>query len=229
VEVQVLLQAMKEDPPLDQKCRDKFLVQSVIIPADKDLSNISSVWASIEQTNKAAIQEKKIRVNFLPADGTAPTLAAKVNGVSDHEQTPSQFSPTPEPATPSHSTAAALGSGGTPDPRPRDTKDTSDAARPAAAQAPLQQTAQRVASAIPLSADELKAQLAEAQAQIAKLKAQVAEQTGLRQRKPAATDKSTDAPSGTQQVRLQPDVTGVPIEWVAILCLLSFLLAYLLF
>jgi hypothetical protein len=39
----VLLQAMKEDPPPDAKCRDKFLVQSVQIPADKEISNITAI------------------------------------------------------------------------------------------------------------------------------------------------------------------------------------------
>lgn len=32
----VLLQAMKDEPPLDAKCRDKFLVQSVEITPDKE-------------------------------------------------------------------------------------------------------------------------------------------------------------------------------------------------
>lgn len=233
VEVQVLLQAMKEDPPPDQKCRDKFLVQSVIVPADKDLSNIPSVWSSIEQTNKASIQEKKIRVNFLPADATTTTPAARVNGVSNRDQTPSQFSTASEPATPSYSTNAVLASVGTPESRQRDNNDISDTTRSAVNQAPnqgpLQQTAQRVASAIPVSTEDLKTQLAEAQAQITNLKGQLAEQTGLRQRKTATEKSSTDAPSGMQQVQQQADVTGVPIQWVAILCLISFLIAYLLF
>jgi len=43
VEVQVLLQAMKEDPPVDAKCRDKFLVQSIAISADNEYSNIQQV------------------------------------------------------------------------------------------------------------------------------------------------------------------------------------------
>lgn len=34
---------MKEDPPADAKCRDKFLVQSVAISADKDLANVSQI------------------------------------------------------------------------------------------------------------------------------------------------------------------------------------------
>jgi len=39
----VLLQAMKEDPPLDAKCRDKFLVQSVLLPADKDVGSVATI------------------------------------------------------------------------------------------------------------------------------------------------------------------------------------------
>lgn len=39
----VLLQAMKEDPPPDAKCRDKFLVQSVLVTADKEFANVGSL------------------------------------------------------------------------------------------------------------------------------------------------------------------------------------------
>ncbi len=34
---------MKQEPPLDAKCRDKFLVQSVIITADKEFSGVSQI------------------------------------------------------------------------------------------------------------------------------------------------------------------------------------------
>jgi hypothetical protein len=36
----VVLQPMREDPPPDARCRDKFLVQSVLMPANKELSNV---------------------------------------------------------------------------------------------------------------------------------------------------------------------------------------------
>lgn len=39
----VLLQAMKEDPPLDAKCKDKFLVQAVAITGDLEFANVTSV------------------------------------------------------------------------------------------------------------------------------------------------------------------------------------------
>ena len=34
---------MKEDPPLEAKCRDKFLVQSVAVTADREFSNVASI------------------------------------------------------------------------------------------------------------------------------------------------------------------------------------------
>lgn len=34
---------MKEQPPIDAKCRDKFLVQSVAVTADKEFTNIADI------------------------------------------------------------------------------------------------------------------------------------------------------------------------------------------
>lgn len=34
---------MKQEPPPDAKCRDKFLVQSIAVTADKEFANISAV------------------------------------------------------------------------------------------------------------------------------------------------------------------------------------------
>jgi hypothetical protein len=34
---------MKEDPPADAKCKDKFLVQSVAITGDLEFSNVTSI------------------------------------------------------------------------------------------------------------------------------------------------------------------------------------------
>jgi hypothetical protein len=39
----VVLQGLKEEPPMDAKCKDKFLVLSVIVTADQDFSNIASI------------------------------------------------------------------------------------------------------------------------------------------------------------------------------------------
>lgn len=39
----VLLQAMKEDPSMDVKCRDKFLVQSVAVSAEHEHPNVAAI------------------------------------------------------------------------------------------------------------------------------------------------------------------------------------------
>lgn len=50
----VLLQAMKEDPPLDAKCRDKFLVQTVAVSEVKNFPNVASI-VSLCSKHKLAI------------------------------------------------------------------------------------------------------------------------------------------------------------------------------
>lgn len=47
----VLLQAMKQDPPPDAKCRDKFLVQSAPITADKEFASVANVVRSQSISN----------------------------------------------------------------------------------------------------------------------------------------------------------------------------------
>lgn len=39
----VLLQAMKQEPPYNAKCKDKFLVQSVAVTGDMEYSNVSAI------------------------------------------------------------------------------------------------------------------------------------------------------------------------------------------
>jgi len=44
---------MKEDPPPDAKCRDKFLVQSVLVTADRDFTNVGSLVGALMHTPAA--------------------------------------------------------------------------------------------------------------------------------------------------------------------------------
>jgi hypothetical protein len=39
----VILQPMKEDPPLDARCKDKFLVQSAIIPVEQEVKPLAEL------------------------------------------------------------------------------------------------------------------------------------------------------------------------------------------
>ncbi|KAK9898047.1 VAMP-associated protein [Cystobasidium minutum MCA 4210] len=70
VEVQVLLQPMKEEPPAGTKCKDKFLVQSAIITPDRETKTLAELWATVEADVKSGkegvIHEQKIRCAYLP-------------------------------------------------------------------------------------------------------------------------------------------------------------------
>ncbi|EKG21325.1 Major sperm protein [Macrophomina phaseolina MS6] len=225
VEVQVLLQAMKEDPPPDARCRDKFLVQSVAVTADMEFSNVATIWSHIEQTAKHTIQERKIRVVFLPADGTSPSI----NGNTSNHDLSSQRSPSPEAVTPQRSTTA--GSVSRSDSRPTSSKHTGDAVSSSfnpANQSTIGAAVSNVTNAIPTSTDELKAQLQEARATIARLEQQAASASGLRQRKGESASSNSKSETSNLAVQQAP-AGGVPVQIVAGLCLFSFLLAYFFF
>jgi hypothetical protein len=66
VEVQVILQPMKEDPPPDFKCKDKFLVQSVAIAPERETLSLPELWSITEKQAKDTIKENKIRCAYLP-------------------------------------------------------------------------------------------------------------------------------------------------------------------
>ncbi|ORY09399.1 PapD-like protein [Clohesyomyces aquaticus] len=239
VEVQILLQAMKEDPPMDAKCRDKFLVQSVAVTADKEFTNVASIWSHIEQTAKSSIQEKKIRVTFLPADDVAAT-PPKTNGATshpgEHNTTLLSSSPSPEAVTPQRiSSEAPVGSVSRPESRPVESRNLGEAKEsahnPAASSLSSTVTAAAagVANAIPTSRGDLNAQLAEANKTIDRLREQIEQQgTGLRQRTAGAAQQTKEKLSTAMGVQQAP-AGGVPVQIVAALCLLSFLIAYFLF
>jgi len=83
------------------------------------------------------------------------------------------------------------------------------------------------------TAEDLKAKLAQAEATIASLKTEAA--NTLRQRKPIATSDDKGSASATPaggviaQAERPQGTEGVPVQIVAALCLVSFLLAYFFF
>lgn len=88
-----------------------------------------------------------------------------------------------------------------------------------------------IAQAVPTSGEDLRAQLADAKATISRLTQQAKEQ-GLRQRKADAVnqDSRERITTGTTGMGVQQQpADGVPVQLVAALCLLSFLLAYFFF
>lgn len=231
VQVQVLLQAMKVDPPADAKCRDKFLVQAVQISPDKTFTSVSEIW---DAAPKSAIQERKIRVSFLPADngsaGVATTPARSKSPGSGGEATP-------DVAPPSYSSPAAHPAGSRqslkPEPSPSaDRRQTLYHESPLSAAAADATSALNAATARVLDAkpaEQVKEKVAEAKSAVS---AKV-EDSGLKQRKVSSAVKSApSAPASVTQVHPaahQETIQGVPVHVVAALCLLSFLLAYFFF
>ena len=109
------------------------------------------------------------------------------------------------------------------------TESASNAA--ASAQSTLGAAASSVVSAVPMSGDDVRTQLAQAKATIARM-TQQSEEQGLRQRKTDAVnqDSRERITTGTMGMGVQQQpADGVPVQIVAALCLLSFLLAYFLF
>ncbi|KAJ9156640.1 Vesicle-associated protein 2-2 [Pleurostoma richardsiae] len=219
VEVTVLLQAMKQDPPLDTKCRDKFLVQSVIISSDKEFNNVQEIWDTVE---KASVQEKKIRVSFLPpADdklgaAATPVRHSLTNGVEATPEVPppAYSSPGEQATTPLPPSSRETA------PEPKDNVREASPSVVSGVTAPVSKPASEQ------TVDELKEQLAHAETTIATLK----QEGGLRQRKGIAAAAKDTPGVGELATAVRPQTTeGVPIQYVAILCLVSFLLAYFFF
>ena len=192
---------------MDAKCRDKFLVQSVLTSADQD-PNVTTLWQTVEKTAKNSIQERKIRVNFLPASGPTP------NGVSTshEEQPPAYSSPSPQFDTPARAPSTAAST----------TETAQSPVARAAESTGLMSAAATLANAVPTSTDQAQEQLAAARAQIQKLTSQL-QDPQFRQRKAQETSEKV------QTVVQQSQESGVPLQIVAGLCLLSFLIAYLFF
>lgn len=92
VDVSVLLQPMKEDPEPGAKCRDKFLVQSIIITPERESLPFPDLWSVIEKESKSSIAEHKIRCAYLPAHSEDSNAQSSPNFVSV-KSTANQTSP----------------------------------------------------------------------------------------------------------------------------------------
>lgn len=234
VEVSVLLQAMKQEPPAEQRCRDKFLVQSVAITSDKEFTNVGQIWDSVE---RSAVQERKIRVVWLPpadeynnAVAATPDRNGYQNGVEATPDTapPAYSSPQEDTITsPTPATGPDVKNKRQLTEEPETAPSTLSVPSVASvASAPSVATVKAVAAE---TYDDIKVKLARAEETIASLKDQAT--SGLKQRKTAAStsDEKSSTPVAALAQATRQGTEGVPIQIVAILCLISFLLAYFFF
>jgi len=236
VEVQVMLQAMKEEPPLAAKCKDKFLIQSTTITPEKETLSLADIW----NTTDGDTHQQKIRVSYLPPEGT--------NIPEEEEPAPG---PPVQPSlidTPEqHHSAAYFANGHGPQPIPESDpqfEETREEAEPAPVvnvavhhPPPRQQTPQ------PFRDRDLNEKLAEATAEINNLRTLLASMPG-----PTAKDELHSEPSGMRKRHhrspstvagtetdvstyvdepYQPD--GVPLQIVIIIALGVFVTTYLFF
>ncbi|KAJ8105126.1 hypothetical protein ONZ43_g7551 [Nemania bipapillata] len=217
VEVQVILQAMKQEPPPGTKCKDKFLVQSVAITPDKDFANLASIWDTID---KSLVQDQKIRVAFL--DPKSPPVADATTTTPNKSTTAGGVDATPEVAPPAYSSPSDYAVGRS-EPQPSIEEESYPEEKPSpAAPIPIVITKDNEPSR-----EELKEQLAQAERLIAQLRK---DDGGLRQRKTGGTteEKPSAKPAELAQA-VRAGTEGVPVQITAILCLVSFLLAYVFF
>ncbi|MCJ1369495.1 phosphatidylinositol-binding protein scs2 [Loxospora ochrophaea] len=203
-------------------------------------------WQYVEKTAKASIQERKIRVSFLPSDGFNGTpQRSGVNGTHPSDEAPPAYgSPAPSFGSPAPDSTTAqtrsaiepVGAVSYPDSRPADNRHLGDAKESAnnpatSNQSGIGATASSAVNAVMPSTANLQRELAEARAEIKNLR-QNAEEQGLRQRKSDSVnqDSRERITTGTTGMGVQQQpADGVPVQIVAALCLLSFLLAYFFF
>ena len=217
VEVQVLLQPLKEEPPMSAKCRDKFLIQSAIITPEKETIPIADFWVQ-QETQKDAIAEHKIRCVYLPPSSeTVPEENEDLSNVSGMGAGAPSYASAGVPSGPglgelgagagylgSRSTGAeppiSIASLNSPDLAQKYTSSTSSSY-------PFSASQQKPAAApLPRSTQEL-------EAEVLRLRAQVAAQSN------AGVSKSTATVTSS----------GVPVHIVAAIAVGVFAVTYLFF
>ncbi|KAI8800129.1 PapD-like protein [Cladochytrium replicatum] len=210
VEVHVLLQAMREDPPPDFKCKDKFLVQC--IPINNDVMGmlpddaapfLQDLWTTAENLKKSnpdaaarsfAMAERKLRVNYLPpldANSQSPPQLNKSATLTTTNKPPSpveEFHAAPLPRATFHTPQQTF--------KPDTDREVRDA----------------------------KEQIKKLQATIEAYRSEVERLSSIRQRRsPDEKVSGTNAiPLSSATALAQNQV--LPIQVVAILCIIAFLL-----
>lgn len=92
VEVQIVLQPFKDEIGPDFKCRDKFLVQSIAISPEMESMPMTELWSMVEREAKSSINEKKLRVRYLP-----PIPSSQGGGEKQQQRQTTRTLPGPSP------------------------------------------------------------------------------------------------------------------------------------
>ncbi|KAJ4712653.1 Vesicle-associated protein 2-1 [Melia azedarach] len=77
--IRVTLQAQRESPP-DMQCKDKFLLQSTIVPPNTDVDELPP--DTFNKDSGKTIEECKLRVVYLPPSSAQGNLEHEASGIS---------------------------------------------------------------------------------------------------------------------------------------------------
>ncbi|CAO3646190.1 unnamed protein product [Cunninghamella blakesleeana] len=65
LQVQVMLQPFKEEPPVGTKCKDKFLVQTVSLVGELKSLDLPDLWPHVETNAKDLVEQIKLRCAYI--------------------------------------------------------------------------------------------------------------------------------------------------------------------
>lgn len=90
VQIQIIFLGLTEEPNVDFKCRDKFLVITLPAPYDLGDKNVADIWPDLESEFKDQAVSKKLKVKYLISN-VAPEETTVAS--DEQEQLPSQSEP----------------------------------------------------------------------------------------------------------------------------------------
>jgi len=254
VEIQVILQGMREDPPPGTKCKDKFLVQSMTITPDMVNTSYGAMWALAEaDPSTHTVHSERIKVIFLASEGTieepvpADSTFLSVND-SRYDTVRSIPSPTKTNGTsvpaPAPAPQEAVDRGTSPAPDFQHAHDEHPSIQEVVTQPPIIVAPAPVSPVSPAKPgtssseqfDELRSKLADAQSEIDRLRgllvapaATESATSGFRRRNASGSPTEVGETESEQTREVSTVENGVPPQVVAIISLLVFTLTYLFF
>ncbi|KAF8827639.1 hypothetical protein HHX47_DHR4000025 [Lentinula edodes] len=257
-EVAVMLQPLKEEPPLNAKCKDKFLIQSTLVTPEKEQKPLGEIWTVPEgDTNEAnKIHQLKLKVVYLPPEGQVleeedENLANQSSIIPDSRQFDTvrqqptanghdipEFALEGEPSTLQHPEEEEHHDAHEEVPVPPVSvfiqPPPPEVAVPESATPAIAPVTSTPAAPVVPPLPDLTEELMDARAEIDRLRsllAAAAPPPELRQRTRRLSDDITIAPSdvGTMVEELPMPQDGVPLQVVVIISLGVFIMTYLFF
>ncbi|GMM35903.1 phosphatidylinositol-binding protein [Saccharomycopsis crataegensis] len=99
LDVQIILQGLKQEPEPGYKCRDKFLVVSLPCPYEINETSqpVAQLWPTLEKQFKAESSSKKIRVMFKTQPASSGQGASSASNAAPREPVKKIVNETPTP------------------------------------------------------------------------------------------------------------------------------------